>query len=165
MLARFPDWKLWRQVKSSKTFESTARKRLLESVSKSGTNWTFILRLLAGVVNDNWPLKKLILHFIQDKNRSQESKPRGINSYDELYGEVPLEKSIKFFEGHGTIWIPWVEVYERVGKFVISLFKKAFNHQNKHIWWLWKWQGKFLSSWFIHVKNTHHIQRLHAEFF
>ena len=30
---------IWRQVKSSKTFESTARKRLLESVSKSGTNF------------------------------------------------------------------------------------------------------------------------------
>lgn len=146
----------------SKTFESTARKRLLESVSKSGTNWTFILRLLAGVVNDNWPLKKLISHFIQ----SQEplfriETPGGLILKMSFTGEVPLEKSIKFFEGHGTIWIP----FQRVGKFVISLFKKAFNHQNKHILWLWKWQGKFLSSWLIHVKNTHQIQPLHAEFF
>jgi len=46
--------------------------------------------------------------------------------YNGLYGEVLPERGT-FFEASGRVGISQVEVYEKVGKSVIKLFKRAFN--------------------------------------
>lgn len=50
-----------------------------------------------------------------------------------------------------------VEVYERRGKYVNSVWKRTFKRADKRILWGKKSHENFLLSWFVGIKKTLHL--------
>ena len=68
-----------------------------------------------------------------------------------VYGETPPEIGYFFMlQVYDGVGILLNEVYERVGKSVISVCKKA-QKDNSCILWLWKCRENILVLWFIRI--------------
>ena len=89
--------------------------------------------------------------------------PRGgeVTPYNGLYGEAPRE-GVTFFslQVYEMLGISLVEVYECVGKYVISSVKRL-KRANRCILRQWKSWENVLVLWFIHdMLKTVHLQLL-----
>ena len=84
-----------------------------------------------------------------------------VTPYNGLYWEAPPER-VTFFslQVNEMLWISLVEVYECVGKYVISSVKRL-KRANRCILRQWKSWENVLVLWFIHdMLKTMHLQLL-----
>ena len=83
-----------------------------------------------------------------------------VTPYDGLYGEA-LPERVTFFslQVYEMLGISLVEVYECVGKYVISSVKRL-KRANRCILRQWKSWEKVLVLWFIHILKTVNLKLL-----